>query len=83
MTDRPTAKRRALTDEQVEIADKIIAVVSGHAHADAFKAMLSIMAATINDASVTEVAAIASTQFWGQTLLDLVVEGRAGAFEVR
>lgn len=73
--------RRALTDEQNAIADKIMRVTAPHAPEDAFSAFASIMAATINQDSADLEAALARGEMWGQRFVDLLVEGRSGAFD--
>lgn len=72
--------RRALTDEQNAIAARVMAVLDGTDPDDAFAAFASIMAATINGQSRTEEAALARGEMWGQRFVDLLVDGRKGAF---
>lgn len=75
-------KRRALTDEQNAIAVQVMAAIAGTDPADAFAAFASIMAATINGQSATTEEALARGQMWGQLFLDMLVDGREGAFAV-
>lgn len=72
--------RRALTDEQNDIASRVMAAIDGTAPDDAFAAFASIMAATINGLSRTEEEALARGEMWGQRFVDLLAEGRKGAF---
>ena len=73
--------RRALTDEQNAIADKVMRAIAPHAPEDAFTAFASIMAATINQDSASLEEALARGEMWGQRFVDLLVEGRSGAFD--
>ena len=73
--------RRALTDEQNVVASKVMAAIDGTNPDDAFSAFASIMAATINGQSRTEEEALARGEMWGQRFVDLLVEGRRGAFD--
>lgn len=72
--------RRALTDQQTAIAERVMAVLGNSDPDDAFAAFASIMAATINDQSHTEEEALARGEMWGQRFVDILVEGRKGAF---
>lgn len=73
--------RRALTDEQNAIADKVMRTIAPHSPEDAFCAFASIMAATINQESASLEEALARGEMWGQRFVDLLVEGRSGAFD--
>ncbi|MBV6648095.1 MAG: hypothetical protein KI789_00080 [Hoeflea sp.] len=73
--------KRALTDEQNAIADKVMGTIAPHAPEDAFAAFASIMAATINHNSADLEEAMARGEMWGQRFVDLLVEGRSGAFD--
>lgn len=72
--------RRALTDEQNAVAVKVMAAIEGSDPTDAFAAFASIMAATINGQARSEKEALARGEMWGQRFVDLLVEGRKGAF---
>ncbi len=72
--------RRALTDEQNAIATRVIEALEGSNPDDAFTAFASIMAATINGQSRTEEEALARGEMWGQRFVDLLVDGRKGAY---
>ncbi len=73
-------KRRALTDQQNAIATLVMAAIDGTDPADAFAAFASIMAATVNGQSATAEEALARGQMWGQLFLDMLIDGREGAF---
>lgn len=72
--------KSALTDQQNAIAEKVMAAIEGRAPEDAFAAFASIMAATINHQSVDLGEALARGEMWGQRFVDLLVQGRSGAF---
>jgi hypothetical protein len=72
--------KRALTDEQNAVADRVMAAIAGSAHNDAFAAFASIMAATINSQTGSQAEALAVGEMWGQLFVDMLVEGRKGAF---
>lgn len=72
--------KRALTDEQNVIAIRVMAAIDGTNPDDAFAAFASIMAATINGQSRTEDEALARGEMWGQRFVDMLVDGRKGAF---
>lgn len=72
--------RRALTEEQNAIATKVMEALEGTSPDDAFVAFASIMAATINGQSRTEEEALARGEMWGQRFVNLLVDGRKGAF---
>lgn len=72
--------RRALTDEQNVIAATVMAAIDGTDPDDAFAAFVSIMAATINNQSRTTEEALARGEMWGQRFVDMLVDGRKGAF---
>lgn len=73
--------RRALTDEQNIVANKVMAAIQDARPDDAFAAFASIMAATINHQLRSEAEALARGEMWGQRFVDLLVEGRKGAFD--
>lgn len=76
------SRKRALTDEQNAIAERVMAAIDGTNPADAFAAFVSIMAATINNQSASQAEALARGEMWGQLFVDMLVEGRRGAFDV-
>jgi hypothetical protein len=76
---------RYLTDEQVRIANAITSVLEMERadKLDAFKAMISIMAATINDSAGTEMDARIIAAGLATELKTVVEKGRAGLYEAR
>ncbi len=76
---------RYLTDEQVRIANAITSVLEMERadKMDAFKAMISIMAATINESAGTEMDARIIAAGLATELKTVVEDGRAGLYEAR
>lgn len=76
---------RYLTDGQVRIANAITSVleIERADKMDAFKAMISIMAATINDTAGTDLDARIMAANLATELKIVVEDGRAGLYEAR
>ncbi|MBB3396843.1 hypothetical protein [Rhizobium sp. BK060] len=77
MTESQTY-HRVLTDHQGEVADAIIAVLTGVEVSDALPAICSLLAATINSHAPTHADAYTVAEGFGEQLLDLVEMGRRG-----
>lgn len=69
---------RLLTAHQVTIANGLCALLEGVEYADAFPAMVSILAASINGAADTNFEALTVATAIGDELIDLVEHGQAG-----
>lgn len=74
-------KHRILTDHQADIARALSAVLQGCEYADAFPAMVSIMACSINDGAPTREEALEVAGLVGEQIFALVEAGRAGLLE--
>ncbi|KNY18211.1 hypothetical protein AKG11_03460 [Shinella sp. SUS2] len=74
-------KHRILTDHQADIARALSAVLQGCEYADAFPAMVSIMACSINDGAPTREEALEVAGLIGEQIFALVEAGRAGLLE--
>lgn len=77
--------KRLLTDDQVRIANAITSVLEMERadKDDAFKAMLSIIAATINKTASTKMDALAIAAGLAANLRLAIENGRAGLYEAR
>lgn len=74
-------KHRILTDHQADIARALSAVLKNCEYADAFPAMVSIIACSINDGAPTREEALEVAGLIGEQIFALVEAGRAGLLE--
>lgn len=76
-----TSRRRLLSDDQAAIADRIMTVIDGHPSDDAFMAMVSIMAATLNHQHAPADARVIAASI-AERLVETVERGQRGDFQV-
>lgn len=77
-----TEKHHVLTPHQQEISAAICAVLQGCEHADAFPAMVSVIAATINNAAACRHEALFVAEALADNLVNLVEAGQDGLLEM-
>lgn len=76
------AKHHILTPPQQDIARAICAVLEGCEHVDAFAAIISVVAATINNAAACRHEALFVAEALADNLVNLVEAGQDGLLEM-
>lgn len=75
-------KHRVLSDHQADIAKAIMAVLHGCKHNDAYAAMTSIIAGTINNTAADRSEAMQAADSISDRILMLVSMGQDGLLEM-
>ncbi|SOC42475.1 hypothetical protein SAMN05892877_11017 [Rhizobium subbaraonis] len=77
-----TEKHHILTPHQQEIAAAICAVLNGCEHVDAFAAIISVSAATINNRAANRAEALFVAEALADDLVAIVEAGQDGLLEM-